>query len=361
MTGTGPTRDAYFYLSHARPASGAVDYWVRTFFEDLRDAVRDRARRGSELEIGGGDLMPPGPAREARVARAVAAARVFVPLLSPEYVASPPIDSQLFRDKHGRRAAVAPVLWVPLPPGRDFPHLRSALELGADLPDYARFGLSTMSRLRAHVHDYETLVHRLAGRVVEAAEQPGTAEPGALLGLALPARADISFIIAVIAPCEGRIAPRRQLNCYGSRPVEWRPFRADDDVPIADYTARVAGAMRMPTRIVDFLGNDNFLDTSPGVILVDPWVVGHDGGKAVVRAAFDALRQWVTMVVVIDHNDPQYEQGSAFTDEVLRIGRGSPDHKVVRDRSEFEQQIGKLISRTRRHYLNRPPRGGPAM
>ncbi|GIF72919.1 FxsC protein [Asanoa siamensis] len=364
MTPAGPSREAYFYLSHARQKSGGVDYWVRTFFEDLHDEVRDRPRRNPELDIGTGDLQPTSVDRDSEIDRAVAGARVFVPLFSPEYVAAPPRDSQLFLDSNvpaGQRISkVQPVLWVPLPPDRRFPHLTAALELGGDLPDYARHGLSALSRLRSHANDYGTVVRRLAGRIVEAAELPAAGAQAEPVRLSLPVRAGISFIIAVIAPSENRIASHRQRNCYDSRPTNWRPFRNDNYLPIADHTARVAGAMRMPTLIVDFAGNDNFLDTSPGVILVDPWVLEHHGGREMVRAAFDALRQWVTMVVVVDRNDPQYDQGSLLIDEVVQIGRGNANHKVVRDQDEFKQQIGKLISRARRHYLNRPPDEDPS-
>src|SRR5699024_6032092 len=139
---------------------------------------------------------------------------VFVPLFSPEYVTSPPRDSELFLDDRetavGRNGRVQPVLWVPLPPGTRFPHLMAALELGGDLPEYAQQGLSAMSRLRKHAHDYDKIVRRLAGRIITAAEHPAPVAPGdQAVRDALPPRSDTSFIVAVIAPSESRIAVGR--------------------------------------------------------------------------------------------------------------------------------------------------------
>ena len=308
------------------------------------------------------DLYPPGPNHDAEIDHVAAGARVFVPLFSPDYVASPPRDSSLFLDNHSltrqRISRVQPVLWVPLAHGSDFPHLSAALELGGDLPDYHRRGLAALSRLRSHLDEYQAVVRRLAGRIVEAADQPAPdLRAERPVRSSFPARNALSFVIAVIAPSENRLAPHRQRTCYNARPTDWRPFRNHDYRPIADDTARIAGAMRMPTLIVDFAGNDGFVGGSPAVILVDPWVLEHHGGAEMVRAAFDALCPWVAMAVVVDRNDPQYDQGSRLVDEVIRLGHGS-HHKVVHDREEFQQQIGKLISRVRRQYLNRPPHTG---
>lgn len=362
MNAGGPVREAYFYLSHARPPSMAVDHWVQVFYGDLLEAVRSLAGRNVELEIGHCDLLPPGQEREVQIDHAVSSARVLVPLYTPEYLDTPPPDRGKFR-----KGKILPVLWAPLPPGRSVPDLAAALDLSRDLAEpaqreYALHGLSALCRLSAHSDTYQAIVQRLAERIVEAAELPAsiTAVSPQLNDIVVPGQSEISFIVAVIAPSENRIPPRRQTTCYGPRATGWRPFRNGQELPIAEYTARVAANLMMPTRIVDFAANDNRLDTSPGVILVDPWVLAHNDGRRMLRAAFDALRQWVTLVVVVDRNDAQYETASAYADEVTRMTAGSGGHKVVRDVHEFEQQIGRLIVRTRRHYLNRPPTPGPA-
>jgi FxsC-like protein len=367
VNGDAAPLDAYFYLSHFRPASTGVDYWVRKLYDDLLAAVRDRPRRHKELAIGTCDIMAPGKDRMDHVTRAVAGARVYVPLLSPDYVATPPAESRLFLDgKALRNSRVQPVLWVPLRPGQDVPQLRAAVELGSELRAYTKNGLEWMSRLRPHALDYQTVVRRLAGRIVEAAEQPGPPIQADQAVHPLPAsRNEISFFIAVIAPNAGRTPPHTSLreanrhdNCYDSRSSDWRPFR-NEFLPIAYHTERVAGSMRMPTRVVDFAGNDTFFDTSPGVILVDPWMLSVSAGREMVRTAFNALRPWVTMVVVVDRNDALYDTGSELAAEVMRIGHGNSHHTLMRDRGEFEQQIGRVIARARKHFLNRPPDDEP--
>jgi hypothetical protein len=37
------------------------------------------------------------------------------------------------------------------------------------------------------------------------------------------------------------------------------------------------------------------------------------------------------------------------------MGASNAGHKLAHTAREFEQQIGKLIVRTRKHYLTRPP------
>jgi FxsC-like protein len=363
---TTPVREAYFYLSHARAPSMVVDHWVRTFYEDLLACVGDLAPHNLELEIGFADFMPPGPDREAAIDRAVGGARVFVPLYSPEYLDAPPRDRAMFIDRllaggSEKSGHTQPVLWVPCPPGRTFPDLALATELGADVPGYARHGLSAMCRLKGHAENYHRVVRRLAERIIEAADvaPPAVALTRPPVEVTVASQADVSFVIAVIAPMESRLPPRRQAMCYGPRSTGWRPFRNSQALPIAEHTAHVAARFMMPTRVVDFAAGDNRLDTSPGVILIDPWMLAHDGGRAVLRAAFEALRQWVHLVVVVDRTDPQYDIGSALAADVMRMGSGSSGHKLVRDVREFEQQIGRLIARTRRSYLNRPLKAGP--
>lgn len=365
MSPANPDRDAYFFLSHARSPSMVVDHWVQVFYEDLFEAVESLAGRNTAWDIGFGDLAPPGPDRDAEIDRAVSAARVFVPLYSPEYADSPPRDREVFLERlntaaDGKTGNVQPVLWRPLPPDRPFPDLAGALELASDIPEYQRYGLSAMCRLNVHAASYRAVVRRLAERIVETAELsvPVTGSARPPTDFQSPPPADVSFVVAVVAPTESRLPPGRQPAYYGVRSTSWHPFRNRQELSVADYAALVARRLCMPTRVVDFASSDNRLETSPGLIIIDPWVLAHDDGRAVVRAAFEALRRWVTLVVIVNRHDPQYEAGMAYAADVMRMGASVAGQPIIKEAQEFEEQIVRLIDRTRRHYLNRPPDSG---
>ncbi|WP_173158103.1 FxsC protein [Phytohabitans suffuscus] len=335
---------------------------MQGFYEDLFEAVESLAGRNASLDIGFGDFKEPGAERDAEIDRAVGAARVFVPLYSPEYADSPPRDREVFLDRlrtaaDGKTGNVQPVLWVPLPDGRPFPDLTGALDLASDLPEYSAYGLSAMCRLKAHAGNYRTVVRRLAERIVETAELsvPVTGSSRPPVEFQTPPPAAISFVVAVVAPTESRLPPGRPAAYYGVRSTSWHPFRNRQELSVADYAALVARRLMMPTRVVDFASSDNRLETSPGLILVDPWVLAHDEGRAIVRAAFEALRRWVTLVVIVNRHDPQYEAGLALATQVMRMGASVTNQRVIKEAQEFEQQIMRMIGRTRRHYLNRPP------
>jgi FxsC-like protein len=361
-----PARDIYFYLSHARAPSMPVDYWVRKFYDDLCVEVEDLARLDLEMEVGFADFMPPGGERDSSVSRAINAARVLVPLYSPDYLTWPLRERATFLERLGAADEVdphiQPVIWVPGAAESELPDVAQALELGEGFPDYAQRGLATMCRLKAYEKAYRAIVRRLAERVVEVAEQAPleATTPRTLLEVSDPATVEIPFIIAVVAPIESRLPVRRSSACYGSRSMMWRPFRNSHEVPVADYTSQVARKFMLPTRIVDFAAGDNRLDTSPGVILVDPWVLAREDGKALVRAAFEALRQWVTLVVVVDRFDPQYDEiGSGLANDAMRLGASGQGHKLARDANEFEHLIGKVVARTRRQYLSQHSMSSP--
>lgn len=337
-----------------------TDHWVRGFYEDLFEAVQHFAGNSTALDIGFGDFKDPGPERDAEIERAISAARVFVPLYSPEYADSPPLDRELFLERlrtaaDGKTGNVQPVLWAPLPPGRPFPDLASALDLARDVPEYPAYGLLAMCRLRAHAGNYRLIVRRLAEKIVETAEMsvPVVESVRAPAEFHAPPPAAISFVVAVVAPTESRLPPGRPAACYGVRSTSWHPFRSRQELAVADYAALVARRLMMPTRVVDFAASDNRLETSPGLILVDPWVLAYDDGRAIVRAAFEALRRWVTLVVIVNRHDPQYEAGLQLAAEVMRMGASVTNQQVIKEAEEFEQQIVRLIGRTRRHYLTR--------
>lgn len=381
MTAAERAPETCFFLSYARPPSGAGEHWVRMFFKELQAQVAHEARRAGRLQPGGelgqgfADFLPRGPERDAAVARALGSARVLVPLYSPEYLERSTTRREratfLQRVMNGSTSPpwwrVQAVLWTPVSATGHVSDLSRALELGEDFPEYTRHGLETMRRLSEHREHYDAVVRRLAGRIVAAAHQPlpVAAEPVAEADVPgqAPADAATPFVIAVVAPSEGELPAQRLPACYGLHSVLWRPYRTSQLLGIADRTAQVARQFRMPDRIVDFADRDHLLVMYPGVILIDPWILAREDGRRRLQAAVEIAvsRQWVTLMVVVDRNDPQYAgRGSDLAREAMSMASAAQGSKLTREALEFEQNISKVVARNRRRYLSeRPPPDGP--
>lgn len=372
---------SYFFLSyaHSPPTSDGVltdiDHWVKIFYDDLCAEVRRLARPNTGLDIGFVDYqLPAGSDLKGALASALGAAEVFVPLYSPGYLTrSWPLSE---RESFGRRISastspdadrhVVPVLWIPLPSPDQVPELTLALDLGEGIPEYAINGMRALRALSSFEDRYLMILRRLARRIVDLAERtplgPSPAPvPG---GSAERAPTDTRFVIAVLAPTTTDLPPDRRADTYGLRSALWRPFMDAQALPIAEYAANVAERLGLPTEIVDFTTDGALLEERPGVLLIDPWIVAGRGGEAQLLATFERLHEWVTPLVVVNQNDPQYAEGSAalgtrITDILLRTGA----HRVRRAREvdEFVQLMPALISETRRQYLRNatvfPPKG----
>lgn len=363
-----PARGVYFYLSHARSPSMQVDHWIQRFYLDLAEEVADVAGPNTRIDNGFADFMPTGRDRESAITRALGAAHCFVPLYSPEYLYWPSREREVFQQRlslAGLAAAfphIQPVLWAPIQANRLLGDLDQAKELGADFAGYLENGLRSMVRLSEHAVSYRAIVRKLAERIASTASSsalaPSTArtasEPSA------PFSGITRFVIAVIAPTVGRLPVNRSGDYYGPRAVLWQPFHSSISVPIAEYTEGVARSMMMPTRVVDFADGSAGMESAPGVILVDPWALETPDDRSLVKAALSRLRPWATLVVVVDRKDPQFARRVVdLADEVMTMaGKLRPQgHKRISGAAEFELEIGKIIGRNRRAFLNSPPMG----
>lgn len=362
-----PALGLYFCLSHPGSPAG-IDHWTSVFYQDLRSEVARLARASSITEVGFADDQPPGADRDAAVMRALTAAQVIVPLYSPEYLAHQSTGRELaaFRQRippslaQARPGHVQPVLWAPLHPGQTAEYLDRALELGAGYSDYAALGLGSMCRISRYREHYRSIVRRLAAQIVETAERRAlsAAKAAELVEepVPTPAADGLHFVVAVIAPKESELPQSRHPECYGPASYSWRPFRHAHEFPIAVHTSHEARRLNMPTRVIDFAAEDDALEVSPGVILVDPWVMALRNGGPLLRAAFAAVRQWVGLVVVVDHHDHQYGREVAnFAKRVMRMRQVSQRSQLVSSEWQFRQVIPTVIARARRRYLSDGP------
>jgi hypothetical protein len=181
----------YFFLSYAHSpplasgwtgtgsASSDPDRWVRQFFLDLSESVREHASPRSGLAPGFFDHeISPGLDWKTSITEALGTAEVFVPLYSPRYFAWswPGREWACFSDRMISSGIevpftrFAPVLWIPLPSHQPRDGLADALELGGAAPFYAENGLQTLLRIASYRKHYERVVDRVARRIVQLAE-----------------------------------------------------------------------------------------------------------------------------------------------------------------------------------------------
>jgi len=375
-----PVADAsgfYFFLSYAHqqsPTDAGPPVDVSTVFDVFRDlykTVRGLCRPGTKLSIGFVDqLVPPGPDRVTMTNRALATAEVFVPLCSDDYLHG--TNSTHERASYLLRLAAAapeqvrrhmlPVLWMPMRDGGGDGDLAAALSFGADIPHYAEHGLLGLRRLTNLRPSYDRLLLRVARWIVDVAETSPLDSAAAVDDE--PTRAQVPFVVAVIAPSTDDLPQGRKADGYGERPSQWQPFAYAQPLPVADHAARAASRLALPSRVVDFATDPDVFDVNPGLILIDPWIIETPDGRTRLEDTIDRLHPWVSSVAVANLHHPQHdERGARLTQAVAHMFYAPRQIRFrrVEHVDQFVEAMQLAITDSRRQYLRsdnvRPPAG----
>jgi hypothetical protein len=367
---TATTARCRFFLSYAHSdplnTSGNrdTDVWVRSCFDDLAAAVG--ALVGEDpATVGFADyLLAPGTDSKARLTEQLGRAEVFVPLYSPGYFIKswPMRERAVFLNRLARvlpgepdaaRAHLMPVLWLPFPDSGRESEVRSALPLGAGIPEYAENGLRALGRLTPYRGLYAKVVDRLAHRIAEVTSRrrlpAGRAVPIDEVAVPELQSTEVPFVIAVSAA--------------RGETLTWKPYGGALDNPIAEYAANVAERLGLPTRIIDRTGELKALDGSPGVVFVDPW---QPGGVESLDVLAGHLHRWTTPIVVADSSDPRHTRyGADLVErtEARLTALGAARVYRALDVKQLDSQMASVVSEARRHFLRRaavqPPEGLP--
>ena len=314
---TLPEGRSYFYLSyaHSPPLAGDLqadpDKYVRQFFDDLTAAVGRCASPGSELAPGFFDQeIPVGSNWKESVSRALGAAEVFVPLYSPWYFA---------RSRPGREWACfhrrlvlagepdparrfAPVLWTPLWDEHELPGPQAALDVGAAESYYKKNGLRALLRLEPYHNSYNMVVTQLAEHVVALAEDSplvpsAVPDIDEMKSAFMPEPPLAELAVAVAAPTRSTPPAGSDPGCYGTGSIQWKPFPGQE-LPLAEYARQVAERLDFK---VEFTSLEAACDPAagrPGIILIDPWFIADDHGRA-LQMAVHKLPPWVLPLVIL--------------------------------------------------------------
>jgi FxsC-like protein len=372
---------SYFFLSyaHSPPLAGTrqadPDQWVRRFYRDLSDSVDDLASQPRHTSGFFDQDIAASANWKASLTRALGAAQVFVPLLSPGYFARawPGREWACFSARLNLAGVAdpdqrfAPVLWIPLQGNQERPGLRAALALGASESAYAENGLRALLRLSPYRTSYRLIVARLAKQIVDLAERaplaPSDAPDVGEVPSAFHPGADAAvFAVTVAAPTLAALPDNRDRAEYGSAATDWRAYPDDQALPLAEYAAQVAEQLDFAVVVAGIEGSDGLPGNMPGVILIDPWFAADEVGRNTLRSFTVDLPPWVLPVLVID--SPADRRTAELADRVriilaeavvTRTETARLATRGVSSLKEFVALMPILVAEAERQYLRRGP------
>jgi FxsC-like protein len=398
----------YFFLSyaHAAPLADAdpepVDFWVRTLFDDLCQAVRATARLGSGIRVGFFDgELEAGADWKARIVEELGTAGVFVPLYSSRYFAMSwqgrewsCFATRLADEPPDEPSAhIVPVLWAPMfgstaPPLAPDPLMP---QIARGIPEYGENGLRALKALNLYGDRYDTVVARLGERIVRVAkDHPLDAVPVPPLDQVPSAfkykNDEDGFVIVVAAPTRATAPGGRNGAWYGDDSTDWRPFGDRERLRLADYAVAVAERLNLSTSLLGVGAAADVIGETPAVVLIDPWITVESNGaesdalRALRRLFSGERRRWTAPLIVVSPEDDQSAaRRGQLVDRVERIlGEvGAPSAEpawrvggVVTSIDGFARAMPALVAEAERRYLRfsqhfpdddngvRPPRFG---
>jgi FxsC-like protein len=403
----GSDNRPYFFLSYPRSKYSRgdgtdPDLWIKEFFHDLCEDVYalTRAQVPGFMDAD----IPTGLEWSDQLAWALGACRVFVPVIDVGYCNSPWCGKEWggftqrvqSRVRNSRPpAAIMPVLWLPYARCVLLPVVKKLqLDISRFAASYREEGILGLIKLKKSAeygHLYTGVVWQLAKRIVEAGQTTNLPQVPPIVFESAPnafadhqhrdATGQIQVIMAVYHPLakrkgSGRRSPARATgnHFYGPRMRAWTPYRDDTDATVLAVCAEglVAGlgyrALLDPLdeRKSGLRGAPSEPQTSPKVMLVDPWATG-------VPEIAKELRE-------IDNEDPTHvvvpwnikdtetvrreKPLTANLDKTLPNGLSLPGsaprvHTLEEFRFDFPEAVGEAVKRYFRSAPSYPP-GVPA-
>jgi FxsC-like protein len=391
MNGTVTARESrglirpYFFLSYAHSAplpgsSGAdPDELVGDFFGDLAVAVAQNASRRPGFVPGFFDQeIPLGSDWNESMRLVMGTSQVFVPLCSAAYIARarPGQEWACFRrrlelaglDNPGLR--IVPVMWTPLTQAERPRELRAAIELSANEPGYADYtdnGLRALLKIPPYRESYRAVVNVLAKRIVTLAEKspitPSEVPDIEEMKSPFANEPHLSvFVIETAAPTANTVRREHGYHRYGETSSDWRPFPGQA-LSLAEYAGQVARRLDFKPEVSGIkTGGGKAVSEArnrrPGIILIDPWFIADDSGRAALESAVQKLPRWVLPVIILDEpadattqklagqvRDILNAAGALPTDSARRAARG------VSTLDDFVSIMRLLVTEAERQYL----------
>jgi FxsC-like protein len=341
----------YFFLSYAHaprqegyPGDPAI--WVANLFGDLCSHIMQLTNMPPGAMPGFMDReLRSGSDWPARLAKALATCRVFVPLYSRRYFDSEHCGKEWFAFSrralnHAARAgpteAIIPALWVPVASAL-LPEAAKSIQfdhsqLGGRYSTHGFYGIIKLSRYRG---EYEEAVYELARRIVQVAQ--GT-----------------------------RIDPEPPAE-YSS--LESAFGSADQPKPGERYLPDIGD---LEEHLDVLLGADQ--TCGPGVLLVDAWASRQPEVQEKLRQLDSLDRPWIQVMIPWNRQDAEIVEADAKLKKSLDLAlkekpaAGRVDSRIavtgVTSLEEFSMMLPVVVRVAARHYLAHAqayPPPGPAI
>lgn len=388
MSANQENHSNYFFLSYAHTAPLAdvpepVDYWVRSLFNDLCEAVRAAARLGSGVRVGFFDgELEAGADWKARIVEELGVAEVFVPLYSSRYFAMSwqgrewSCFTTRLTDEPPEEPSdhIVPILWAPMFGASAPPLAPDALmpKIARGIPEYGENGLRALKALNIYGNRYDTIVSRLGDTIVRVArDRPlgkGLVPPLDQVDSAFKRKnEDDGFVIVVAAPTRATAPLGRSGAWYGEDSTDWRPFGDRERLRLADYAVAVAERLNLSTSLLSVGEAAEALGDSPAVVLIDPWITIESKGaesdalRDLRRLFSSERRQWTAPLIVVSPEDAESEArrrqlvhraerilgevGAPSAEPAWRVGG------VVTSIDGFARAMPALVAEAERRYL----------
>jgi FxsC-like protein len=163
-----------------------------------------------------------------------------------------------------------------------------------------------------------------------------------------------SFTIVVVAPASPDLPAGCDRAAYGPSAKVWRPFGAQQQLPLAQYARIVAEQLDFAVEVIDIEKASGVFISKPGVMLIDPWYVADVEGLTAFRTFARELPPWA-LPVLVPH--PESDQLSSRVRTALQessISRSEPARRGlsgVTSLREFVNLMPFLASQAEREYL----------
>lgn len=371
----------YFFLSYAHiprsdPSVKDPNFWVTKFFRTLCEHIvhltqaspDEAGYMDRELQIG--DNWPE------ELSRKLSTCRVFVPLYSPRYFESEHCGKEwaAFLSRAGGQGgpkAIVPALWTP-ERGLNLPAAAKDIQFNhADIsPRYAEEGLYKIIKLNKYRSQYQEATIALANRIIEIANENPMPERQIADYRSVPSAFDHSeperpVTLTVIAPDLSDLPEGRSPYHYGRTAREWDPFRDHNGSrPLADLASELVRARGFRPEVGSLPDHLDALcaeePQSPGVVLIDPWVVTGERWRALLRRIACPNRQWIAVVVPWNSDDRELMEHGRWLrerlEEVLNVKLHEPAcAPSVPTRSAFQIALTEALDKASQQYLKYAP------
>lgn len=344
---------------------------IQKFFEELDAEIVRRTRRRAPSGFYDRQIRFDADPRKA-LSDALSRAQVFVPLYSPNYLKTSwtrreqsAFGVRMMQQRQDPDSRILPVLWTPVPPWtvhvEDQQPLERARALAPDVSEYPENGLRALCLLSIYADAYRRVLGHIATQIIRIAETTPVSPVVSVDLDQVPdaSTRDPSFVITVLTGGT-KLAPESP----------WHPYSDRQDLPVAEYTHRIAERIGLAPSVVEF---ERFADESahnPGLAVVDPRILRQPDGENRLRRAFVGLPSWVRPLVVGDSRDPTLDALTERAHEVL--SESAPPSSDLRVRAvervdgpqDLETKLPLALAKTRQAYLrygsfNLPPSSAP--